>query len=368
MNKYRLLFTIFFCLTAFAIRPAMAANSSLIKEVILVRGSLMPVCPFDGYNEQTKQRISDSNPYYDGMEYTTLHPNPMLNANDPGCKSFLYGQIELVPFGKEPTYIPTEYIYVFDDMVIREASVLLSKPAEFSDEKTIYKKVIKFKALDANTGETIELPQTLFWFRGTEVYGKIGDVSEGVVEINGKYYRHDGAQTFINHTVLWANPTGDTPLPFAISEASVSAVSASPHEDNSALYPNGVPWTKAPYGEVYKGWLPSTGLPLPYYGLSSPSGAFALELDLPESLASTAGLTATFKSCGNDDCTTRAFDEVMFVTDEKGNRLDMTMHETQVDLNTEYFRTTRKAYVLVGSKTSIPKDGLGFQFYFGPLR
>jgi len=348
---------------------AAAFDVSKIKEVWLVRGSNMTICPFNNYSDEIKQRIKDGQPYYSGDEYLKFHPNPTNDASDPACKSFLYGQIELVPFGKEPTHVPSEYLYIFDGKIIREGKVLISQPVQFADEKFLYKKVLTFKVIDDLFGNLVELPNSLFWFRGTEVYGRIGDVSEGVVVVNNKYYRHDGAQTFVNNVLLWKNPSpvAETLTPGAevsLPEAQVTVVTMST-EPIPTWYQPGIPWIKAPFGADYEGTLYPNSLQSFF---NPPGRLIGFELDLPANLAGTQGLVATLQSCKDAVCNEKSFDEAMFVVDEKGRLLDRILYTTKVDLNTEYFRVNRKVYLLVGSKDSPKASGSKFKFYFGPDR
>lgn len=339
-----------------------------IKEVILVRGSKMTVCPFNQYSSATKARIADENPYYSMEEYLQLHPN--LREGDGGCKEFLYGQIELVPFGKEPTFIPTEYIYIFDGTIIREAKILLTRPTQFSDEKEVYKKVLDFKAIDEGSGQEVDLPDTIFWFRGHEVYGRIGNVVEGVVVYKGAYYRHDGAQTLVNHTVLWRNPNSQ-PVDQRYVIAEVPAVvvpfaAPTPPRD----YPSPIPWKISIYGREVEGKIYPTDLPSPLWGANPPNRFVGYWLDLPSVLASTQGLIAAFKTCADEFCAA-SFDQAVFITDESGRFLDWTYNFNDkvkiVDLNTEYFRTHRKVFLIMGTYKVPPANGIRYKFYYGPL-
>lgn len=372
-NKY---YSLFLLVPLFIIISAKNTSADFdpqnIKEVILVRGSIMPVCPFDGYDDTTKARINDSVPYYDMNEFDKLHPSPMNPANKNGCSELLYGQIELVPFGKEPTYIPTEYLYIFNNTIIREVNVLVTESKQFSDERTMYKKVLKFSGIDPETGEDVLLPNTVFWFRGNEVYGKISDIMEGVIEYKGTYYRHDGAQTFINNAVLWGNPeSGPAITDPTVYEASVSSVPM-PKINEPLPYPTPIQWKDAVFsygkeenGIIYPGDMAQPGLPL-----DIASRFVGYRLELPEGLASTAGLIARFRTCANDACT-QSYSQAIYIADKDGNLLSHTYswdkNEKLVDLNTDYFRTYRAIYLVFGTSQVPTAEGIKFKYFFGNI-
>lgn len=361
------IFLFLLCPLVLLIYPASAkadVDTTKIKEVILVRGSDMTMCPYNDYSDTDKARINDSQPYYSLEEYFHFHPNPQLSSGS-NCKHLLYGQLELVPFGQDPTYVPTEYMYSIDSLVIRENKVYLSVPQQFSDNKMTYKKVTSFTTTDANTGQQVTLANTLFWFRGTTVYGRIGDISDGIVEYQGQYYRIDGEQTFLNHVVIWQNPNpapstmpSYTPEPTPLTIMVPMSPAPVP-----TFYQNGISWRQVPYGTTVNGMLYPSDLPSFF---NPPGRLIGYVLQLPDSTSSTQGLVATLKSCKDNSCQEEGFREIMFVTDDQGRRLDQTMYTTKVDLNTDYMRTYRKVYLLVGSMDAPNPDGSPFKFYFGP--
>lgn len=341
-------------------------DSNQIKEVILVRGSKMTICPFDNYSSDQKSRIADNQPYLDSNENYSFHPNPIPSSeNATDCKELLYGQLEFVPYGQQPTYIPSEYIYGIDNMILREDKVFISKPQSFSDEKMLYKKILSFKAQDDVTGLPTVVPDTIFWFRGTEIYGRIGDVSEGVVKYKGKYFRHDGRQLFLNHTIIWTNhnpsPTGNLPSPIPTSVPQVINIPI-PEGPIPTWYTSGISWKSIPFDVTTEDVLRSDNL---QSWLNPPGRLIGYVLNLPESLVTAQGLTAQLKSCQDESCTQNGFDEVMFIVDEKGRLLDQKLYSNKIDLNTEYFRNNRKIYLLVGSKNAPGSEGVKFKFYWG---
>ncbi len=351
-------------------------STEKLSKVVLVRGTEMTVCPYS-FPEEAIKRVGDPDAYYSPQDmFSFLTPKWEKGQPDlSSCKKLLYGQLEYVPFGKQPTYVPQDYIYAFESEYIREKNVILATNPQFQDEKVIYKKVTSFFAVNQLTGQDEELPNTRFWFRGTDVGGTIGDVSEGLLEYKGMYYSYNGGQRFLNRVVLWSNPdqgqtatTSASVNPFTKSKVIVQTIpriTAITWYQNSQVLSGPIPWIDAQYGQTMSGTI----LPSDIYAFSIPDGRHVgYRVTLPASGVTGSGLIVRFKACTDTTCNTSRGNEGMYMVNEKGEPLfnGTRFPLSMIDLNTTYMREHRTVYVIVGAGSPVPAEGVPYTFYFGP--